>query len=89
VSPEVKALPLGGSGGAVPLTRETVTESSYPLARGVYIYINRPAKKAIDPKVSEFLRFVLSDEGQAVVERQGDFLPLSPAVAAEQRKKLE
>ena len=88
-SPEVKALPLGGSGVAVPLTRGAVTGSSYPLARGVYIYINRAANKPVDPKVSEFLRFVLSDEGQALVQGQGDYLPLNPAVAAEQRKKLE
>jgi phosphate transport system substrate-binding protein len=59
------------------------------LARGVYIYINRAATKPVDPKVSEFLRFVLSDEGQALVQGQGDYLPLNPAVAAEQRKKLE
>jgi phosphate transport system substrate-binding protein len=88
-SPEVRALPLGGAGAAVPLTRQTVTKSSYPLARGAYIYINRAANKPVDPKVSEFLRFVLSDEGQALVQDQRDYLPLNPAVAAEQRKKLE
>ena len=88
-NPKVKALPLAGSGVAVPLTPEAVTESTYPLARGVYIYINRAKDTPVDPNVREFLRFVLSREGQALVERQGDYLPLNPSVTIEQRKKLE
>jgi phosphate transport system substrate-binding protein len=43
----------------------------------------------VEPKVAEFLRFVLSAEGQALVERKGDYLPLNGTVASEQRKKLE
>ena len=88
-SAEVKALPVAGSGSALSITPETVTASAYPLSRGVYIYIHRAADKPVDPTVREFLRFVLSDEGQALVQLQGDYLPLNPAVAAEQRKKLE
>ena len=42
-------------------------------------FINRAKDKPVDPKVAEFLRFVLSSDGQALVERQGDYLPLSPA----------
>ena len=87
--PEIKALPLAGSGAAVPLTRETITSSRYPLARGVYIYINRGKDKPVDPKVKEFLRFILSREGQALVQDQGDYLPLSPTTAQEQWQKLE
>jgi phosphate transport system substrate-binding protein len=88
-NPEVKALPLAGSGPAVHLTPEAVTATTYPLGRAVYIYINRAADKPVDPKVREFLSFVLSGEGQALVARQGDYLPLNAAVAVEQRKKLE
>jgi phosphate transport system substrate-binding protein len=88
-NPEIKALQLADSGPAVPLTRESVIAASYPLARGVYIYVNRAKDKPVDPKVSEFLRFVLSREGQALVDHQGDYLPLNPMVAIEQRKKLE
>jgi phosphate transport system substrate-binding protein len=88
-NPEVKALPVAGSGPAVPLSPEAVTAFPYPLARGVYIYINRAKDKPVDPRVGEFLRFILSGEGQALVQRQGDYLPLNPSVASEQRKKLE
>jgi len=87
--PEIKALPLAGSGAAVPLTKETVTSSAYPLARGVYIYINRGKDKPVDPKVKEFLRFILSREGQALVQKEGDYLPLNPTKAQEQWSKLE
>jgi phosphate transport system substrate-binding protein len=88
-SPEIKALPLAGAGPAIPPTSEAVIASHYPLARGVYIYINRAKDKPVDPKVGEFLRFALSAEGQALVQRQGDYLPLNSALAAEQRKGLE
>lgn len=88
-SPEIKALPLADSGAVVPLTPEAVTAGVYPLARGAYIYTNRAKDKPVDPKIAEFLRFVLSAEGQALVQGQGDYLPLNAAVAAVQLKKLE
>jgi phosphate transport system substrate-binding protein len=88
-SPGIKALPLAGSGAAVSLTPGDITVGSYPLGRGIYIYINRGKDKPVDPKVGEFLRFILSAEGQALVQSEGDYLPLNPAVAAEQRKKLK
>ena len=87
--PAIKALPLSGAGNEVVLTPDAVVAGSYSLARGVYIYINRVKDKALDPKIGEFLRFVLSAEGQALVRDQGDYLPLNPEAAAEQLKKLE
>jgi phosphate transport system substrate-binding protein len=88
-NPEIKALPLAGSAAAVPLTREAVTSSRYPLARGIYIYMNRGKDRPVDPKIKEFLRFILSREGQALVQDQGDYLPLNPTTAQEQWQKLE
>jgi phosphate transport system substrate-binding protein len=85
----VKALPLAAGGKTVALTRESVVDGAYPLRRGVYIYINRAAGKQVEPKVKEFLRFILSEEGQALVQTQGDYLPLNAAAALEQRGKLE
>jgi phosphate transport system substrate-binding protein len=43
----------------------------------------------MDPKVLEFLRFVLSPEGQAAVMRDGKYLPLTAEVAKAQLKRLE
>jgi phosphate transport system substrate-binding protein len=44
---------------------------------------------AMDPNVKEFLRYVLSQEGQAEVMRDGKYLPLTAEVVREQLKKLE
>ncbi len=62
--------------------------TSYPLARGLYLYFNKPPGKPMDPLVREFLRLFLSQQGQMQVLKDG-YLPLSAAIAAEERKKLE
>jgi len=85
----IKALPVANTGAAVALTQESVVDGTYPLRRGVYIYVNRAKDKPLDPKVREFLRFVLSHEGQALVESSGDYLPLNETERDEQLKKLE
>ena len=73
----------------VEATPENVANFTYPLARAVKFYINRGPEIPADPNVVEFLRFILSREGQALVAREGDFLPLTAAVAREQLKALE
>ncbi len=84
--PSVRALPVALSGEAIPLTPENITSEKYPLRRGVYIYVNRAKDKPLDAKVSEFLRFVLSSEGQSLVAAQGDFLPLNGETALERKE---
>jgi len=78
VTPETKAVALAVSdnGPYFKGTFEEVATQKYPLSRVIYIYINRPPGKPIDPNVREFLRFALSKEGQTVVEQEGVFLPL-------------
>ncbi|TMA20960.1 MAG: phosphate ABC transporter substrate-binding protein, partial [Deltaproteobacteria bacterium] len=44
---------------------------------------------ALEPNVKEFLRYVLSQEGQAEVQRDGKYLPLTAAIVREQLKKLD
>jgi phosphate transport system substrate-binding protein len=39
--------------------------------------------------VKEFLRYVLSRQGQQDVVREGDFLPLTAKTVGEQLKKLD
>jgi phosphate transport system substrate-binding protein len=43
----------------------------------------------IDPKVKEFLRYLLSREGQQVVVRDGRYLPLSAVAAQKEMRKLD
>jgi phosphate transport system substrate-binding protein len=86
----VKALALAPKEGApaVEPTAENVYKGAYPLARFLFVYINKEPGKPLDPLVREFLKFVLSKEGQEIVVKDG-YLPLPAKVAAEERRKLE
>jgi len=70
-------------------TLETVQARTYPLTREVYYYTNRAPGKTIDPLIKEYLRFVLSREGQEAVQRDGKYLPLTAEAAREQLRKLD
>jgi len=75
----VKALPLGMTNGkfAEP-NHENAMNGSYPIARFLYIYINKAPGKPIDKLIGEYLRFVLSKDGQQIVIKDGFFpLPIS------------
>jgi phosphate transport system substrate-binding protein len=95
--PGVKAIALGetAAGPFVPLTAETVAARSYPLHRPVYIYYTRDNTNTElmptlgDPRVKEFLRYVVSRQGQADVAAEGSYLPLPWAMARAQLLKLD
>jgi len=88
---ETKSLALAARDGApyVPFSRETVADRSYPLTRTMYLYVNKTPDKPLDAKVAEFVRFILSRQGQESVGQQKIFIPLPVAAVLEQRKKLE
>lgn len=65
-----------------------VMSGKYPLARFLYIYINKEPGKTLDPLVREFIKFALSREGQEVVIKDG-YLPLPYKVIAKELSKLE
>ena len=70
-------------------TFEEVLNQQYPLSRVIYIYVNRRPGQPLDPKVREFLKFVLSKQGQDDVVKEGIFLPLPTAMVREELKKLD
>jgi phosphate transport system substrate-binding protein len=70
-------------------TFNEVRSAAYPLTRFVYIYLDRPPNAPLAPPTREFLRYVLSLEGQRKIEQEGIFMPLPPRIAAQQRTKLE
>jgi phosphate transport system substrate-binding protein len=63
----VKGVPVAGfkSDRFIEPTLATIQNGTYPLTRFLYIYVNKAPGKALDPAVKEFLRFILSKEGQA------------------------
>jgi phosphate transport system substrate-binding protein len=69
--------------------KSSFQDRSYPLVRNIYIYLNRAPGQVLDPKLHEFLRYVLSREGQEIVARNGNYLPLTAQVAREQLAKLQ
>jgi phosphate transport system substrate-binding protein len=76
-------------GPYVPLTLETVQDRTYPLHDQVYMYANRTPGKPLDPNVREYLRYILSYEGQEAVARDGKYLPLTNEVVEEMRKRID
>lgn len=89
--PDVKALAIGATsaGPFYQATKQTLVEHRYPLARTIPAIIDRPPGMPIVPKVKEFLRYLLSRDGQEMVIRDGRYLPLSPVLIAEQLRKIE
>jgi phosphate transport system substrate-binding protein len=87
----VKPLALAATDGGpfVAPTREACVARSYPLARPIIACVNRPPGQPLAPKVRDFLRYVLSAEGQRAFTREGAFLPLSESLAREQLKKID
>jgi phosphate transport system substrate-binding protein len=63
-----------------------VYSGRYPLARYLYVYVNRPAGGELDELTRQFLRFVLSREGQEIVLKDG-YLPLPASVILEEIAK--
>lgn len=91
VTPNVKVLKVSATEGGpcYAPTVETVYKHEYPMSRYIYIYVNRKPGEPLAPKVREFLRLVLSREGQDVVAKERVFIPLMPQVVEEERRKLD
>jgi phosphate transport system substrate-binding protein len=91
LTPQTKAIPIsvGDAGPYVPLTLETAQNRTYPLIGETYIYLNRKPGSPIDPKIREFVSYILSREAQQAVARDGKYLPLTAAALREQRQKLQ
>ena len=69
--------------------RETVRQRIYPLTRTVSVFIDRVPGRPVDPKLREYLTYILSSEGQQAIERDGGYLPLMPDMARREREKLQ
>lgn len=80
----VRAVPLAAEPAADPVvpTAEAAYSGEYPLARFLYLSVNRRPGTELDPLRREFLRYVLSSSGQADVKKDG-YLPVTAAVATE------
>jgi phosphate transport system substrate-binding protein len=87
---DVKAVKLAAKDGGEYIAddAENVYSGRYPLARFLYIYVNKAPGKPLSPLVREFLAFVLSREGQETVIKDG-YLPLLGQHVGEELPKLK
>jgi len=86
---KVLALSLHPGGPYVPATFDTVASQAYPLSRVIYIFFNQPPGKPVNPVLLEFLRYVLSQQGQQTIVQDGIYTPLPAALDAGQSERLE
>jgi len=89
--PDLKVLAISRHKGepAVALTPANVANRTYPLIRDAYFYVNKEPGRPLDPRAREFMRFVLSREGQEIIARMGYYYPLPADYLREQLKKLD
>lgn len=90
-NPEIKQIGLAEHEGDpfVMATPDTIWDRSYPLHRFSTLYINRKPGTHVDPKVKEFIRYILSREGMQAVADDGAYTPINEQVARAQRHKLD
>jgi phosphate transport system substrate-binding protein len=86
----VKAVPLAEKAGGYYSSGsyEDVKGDKYPLHRFLFIYVNRAPGKPLDPVVREYLKLVLSKEGQEVVVKDG-YLPLPAGIVTQELAKIQ
>ena len=85
----VRAVPLAEkeAGPYLEGTYAEVTAGKYPLSRFLYIYVNKNPSKPLDPLQLEFLKLILTKEGQEVVVKDG-YMPLTAAQVKEELAKI-
>lgn len=84
----VRALPISKRGGDfIEATPDNAISGAYPLARFLYVYVNKAPNKALSPLEREFIKMVMSRQGQEVVVKDG-YIPLPSKVAEKTLKAL-
>ena len=85
----VRAVPLAKKPGQkfVEATPDNAVNKTYPLSRFLYVYVNKAPNKALSPMEAEFVKMVLSKQGQEIVIKDG-YIPLPSKVVEKTLKAL-
>ena len=67
---------------------DSIRAGNYPLGRTIGVVPARGKEKPMRPEVKAFVSFLLSADGQAIIQRDGSYLPLSEKRVAAERGKL-
>jgi phosphate transport system substrate-binding protein len=86
---DVKAVPISAKSGqkGVAPTAESAYSGEYPLARFLYVYVNSKPGSGPSPLVGEFIKLVVSQQGQQTVVKDG-YYPIVKSLADENLKAL-
>jgi phosphate transport system substrate-binding protein len=86
----VRAVPLAEKAGGkcVEAEADNAYNGTYPLARFLYVYINKAPGKALDPLTREFVKLIVSKDGQEAVIKDGYF-PIPASIAKEELNKVQ
>lgn len=86
----VRTVPLARSEGEpyIEASAERAVSGEYPLARFLYVYVNKAPGEPLRPLEREFLKMVLSRTGQQVVVKDG-YIPLPASVAEEELARIQ
>lgn len=86
---DVRTVPLALDAGekCFDALAESAYSGDYPLARFLYVYLNKNPNQDLDPMRREFIRFVFSRQGQQIVLKEG-FYPVSSGIAEADMKAL-
>jgi phosphate transport system substrate-binding protein len=86
----VRAVPLSEKEGGkcVEATADNAYSGSYPLARFLYVYVNKAPGKGLDPLTREFVKLMVSKQGQEAVIKDGYF-PIPASIAKEELAKVQ
>jgi phosphate transport system substrate-binding protein len=81
---DVRSVPLsaGPGGECFDATSDNAYSGEYPIARFLYIYVNKNPNQALDPLRGELIRYVYSKQGQQAVVKDGYF-PVTASIAGE------
>jgi len=84
----VKLLPIAKQGNDyIEASQENILSGKYPLSRYLYVYVNKHPFKPLSPIEREFIRFIFSHQGQALVAKDG-YVPISPEIARNELAKV-
>lgn len=85
----VRAVPLAlyPDGKCYDTSAESAYSGKYPIARYLYIYVNKRPDQPLDALRGEFIKYILSRDGQTQTE-VGGFYPITNEVREEELKRL-
>jgi phosphate transport system substrate-binding protein len=81
---DVRSVPISAGDGAecFDATSDNAYSGQYPIARFLYVYLNKGPNQVLDPLRGEFVKYVYSQQGQEAVVKDGYF-PVTASIAKE------